>query len=276
MSTQPLSPVNTSAAKAAAPAAKPSFRHSGLARRLEQLVPGVLLVIVWTLLIKWDDSLTYYLSEPSAVWAFLVESLTSAHFWSNFYSTLEATLISFVIGSIAGIVAGIAVSLMPRVENAIEPYASALNSLPRIALAPVFIAFLGLGLAGKVAVGVSLVFFVLFYNCRAGVKSVEQDHHMLARALNFTRMQMFQKLLLPVAWPSIFAGLRLGFTYALLGVVSSEIVAARAGLGQLIMLYSAQFRMDAVYGTLIWMGIVSGGVYWLTGRIEKHLLRWKR
>jgi NitT/TauT family transport system permease protein len=225
--------------------------------------------------VSWDDSLTYYLSTPSAVAAFLGESLTSAQFWSNFLSTMQATLISFGIGSAAGIVAGIAVSLMPRLESALDPYASALNSLPRIALAPVFIAFLGLGLAGKVAVGVSLVFFVLFYNCRAGVKSIDQDHQMLARALNFSKMQMFQKLLLPVAWPSIFAGLRLGFTYALLGVVSSEVVASRAGLGQLIMFYSAQFRMDAVYGTLIWMGLVSGGIYWLTGLAEKRLLSWK-
>ncbi len=248
---------------------------SQLRRRLDQFVPGIVVVIIWALVIKWDDSLTYYFSSPQAVAGFLAESVSSSQFWGHFWSTMQATLLSFGLGSVAGIACGIIVSLMPRLENAIEPYASALNSLPRIALAPIFIAFLGLGLAGKVAVGVSLVFFVLFYNCRAGVKSVEQDHLMLASALKFNKSQMFWKLLLPVAWPSIFAGLRLGFTYALLGVVSSEIVASRAGLGQLIMLYSAQFRMDAVYGTLIWMGVVSGGVYWVTGLIEKRLLRWK-
>lgn len=246
-----------------------------LQRRLEQFVPGIVVVIIWALVIRWDDSLTYYFSSPGAVGSFLVESVVSAQFWTHFMSTMQATLISFAAGSVTGIACGIIVSLMPRLENAIEPYASALNSLPRIALAPIFIAFLGLGLAGKVAVGVSLVFFVLFYNCRAGVKSVDQDHLMLAAALKFNKSQMFWKLLLPVAWPSIFAGLRLGFTYALLGVVSSEIVASRAGLGQLIMLYSAQFRMDAVYGTLIWMGVVSGGVYWATGLIEKRLLHWQ-
>ena len=248
---------------------------SQLRRRLDQFVPGIVVVIIWALVIKWDDSLTYYFSSPQAVAGFLAESVSSSQFWGHFWSTMQATLLSFGLGSVAGIACGIIVSLMPRLENAIEPYAPALNSLPRIALAPIFIAFLGLGLAGKVAVGVSLVFFVLFYNCRAGVKSVEQDHLMLASALKFNKSQMFWKLLLPVAWPSIFAGLRLGFTYALLGVVSSEIVASRAGLGQLIMLYSAQFRMDAVYGTLIWMGVVSGGVYWVTGLIEKRLLRWK-
>ena len=215
------------------------------------------------------------LAEVAAAGLLAVQSVADLEFWRNVSSTMQATFISFFIGSALGIVAGISVSLSPRVEAAIEPYASALNSLPRIALAPVFIAFLGLGTSGKVAVGVSLVFFVLYYNCRAGVKSVDPDWSTLARTLNFSKRKTFISLLLPVTWPSIFSGLRLAFTYSILGVVSSEIVAARAGMGQLIMLYSAQFRMDAVYGTLIWMGVISGGVYWITGRIEKQIMSWK-
>lgn len=250
-------------------------RFAMLLRNGEKLVPGVILIAIWALAVWVNPRLSFYLSTPADVWSFLVSSISSANMWSNVASTMEATFISFFVGSLLGILAGIFVTFSPRVEAAMEPYASALNSLPRIALAPVFIAFLGLGMEGKVAVGISLVFFVLYYNCRAGVKSVDADWSMLARVLNFSKRKMFVSLLLPVTWPAIFSGLRLAFTYALLGVVSSEIVAARAGMGQLIMLYSAQFRMDAVYGTLVWMGVISGGVYWITGRIEQRIMAWK-
>ena len=259
----------------AAGAEKGRRRSDDLAPLVEKFIPGILFVIVWWIAVRVDPNLTFYFSTPADVAHFLQQSVADLEFWRNVSSTMQATFISFFIGSALGIVAGISVSLSPRVEAAIEPYASALNSLPRIALAPVFIAFLGLGTSGKVAVGVSLVFFVLYYNCRAGVKSVDPDWSTLARTLNFSKRKTFISLLLPVTWPSIFSGLRLAFTYSLLGVVSSEIVAARAGMGQLIMLYSSQFRMDAVYGTLIWMGVISGGVYWITGRIEKQIMSWK-
>lgn len=242
---------------------------------LVRVVPGIAFLVIWWLLVKIDNNLTFYFSTPGQVVNFLITSVTSTDFWSNFLSTIYATFISFALGSVAGIVVGIAVPLIPRLEEAIAPYTAFLNSLPRIALAPVFIAFLGLGLLGKVAVGFSLVFFVLFYNCRAGVKSVDDDLRMLAHSLDFSKTQLFFKLLLPTTWPAMFAGLRLGFTYALLGVVSSEIIAARAGLGQLIMFYSAQFNMGAVYGVLIWMGAISSGVYWLAGVLENRVLAWK-
>ncbi|MBE0612990.1 MAG: ABC transporter permease [Burkholderiales bacterium] len=249
---------------------------NAIARRvLLRIAPGALFLAAWWIAVRKNENLIFYLSTPQNVASFLSSSISSENFWSNYLSTMYATLISFVIGSFTGIAAGIAVPLMPRLDEAIEPYAAFLNSLPRIALAPVFIAFLGLGLLSKVAVGFSLVFFILFYNCRAGVKSVDDDLRMLAHALDFSSTQLFFKLLIPTAWPAMFSGLRLGFTYALLGVVSSEIVASRAGLGQLIMFYSAQFDMGAVYGVLIWMGITSGGIYWLTGRLEKRLLAWK-
>ncbi|MCO6049328.1 ABC transporter permease [Mesorhizobium sp. RP14(2022)] len=258
-----------------ADSARAGWRREDWTQVIERFIPGIVFVTLWWIAIRFNPSLSFYLSTPGDVATFLGESVSDSEFWRNVSSTMQATFISFFIGSVLGIAAGISVSLSPRVEAAIEPYASALNSLPRIALAPVFIAFLGLGTAGKVAVGVSLVFFVLYYNCRAGVKSVDPDWSMLARTLNFSKRKTFFSLLLPVTWPSIFSGLRLAFTYALLGVVSSEIVAARAGMGQLIMLYSAQFRMDAVYGTLIWMGVISGGVYWIAGRVEKRIMSWK-
>lgn len=229
---------------------------------------------LWWLIVTLAKGTGFYLSNPPQVGSALWHSVSSSFFWSNFWSTFEATLVSFAIGSAAGILAGIVISLTPRVEDAVEPFSAALNSLPRIALAPVFIAFLGITQSAKIAVGISIVFFFLYYNTRSGIKSADRDWLMMAGALGFNRRQVFQKILIPVAWPSLFSGLRLGFTYALLGVVSTEIIAARSGLGQLVVLYSTQLRFQYMYAVLVIMAVFAGGVYGVAGVVEKRVLGW--
>lgn len=243
-------------------------------RALDSLVIFVAAVGVWWLIVSLARGTGFYLSNPPQVSSALWHSVTSQFFWSNFWSTFEATLVSFAVGSAAGVLAGIIISLLPRVEEAVEPFSAALNSLPRIALAPVFIAFLGITQSAKIAVGISIVFFFLYYNTRSGIKSADHDWLMMAGALGFSRRQVFQKILIPVAWPSLFSGLRLGFTYALLGVVSTEIIAARSGLGQLVVEYSTQLRFQYMYAVLVMMAVFAGGVYGITGFIEQRLLRW--
>lgn len=248
--------------------------HRRLRRTLDSVVIFIAAVGIWWLIVTLAKGAGFYLSNPPQVGSALWHSLISGAFWANFWSTFEATLVSFAIGSAAGILAGIGISLLPRLEDATEPFSAALNSLPRIALAPVFIAFLGITQSAKIAVGISIVFFFLYYNTRSGIKSADRDWLMMAGALGFNRRQVFQKILLPVAWPSLFSGLRLGFTYALLGVVSTEIIAARAGLGLLVVEYSTQLRFNYMYAVLVIMAVFAGSEYGITGFIERRILRW--
>jgi NitT/TauT family transport system permease protein len=248
--------------------------HRRLRRTVDSIIIFIVSVGIWWLIVTLDKGAGFYLSNPPRVASALWHSFASGMFWTNFWSTFEATLVSFAIGSAAGILAGVGITLLPRLEDATEPFSAALNSLPRIALAPVFIAFLGITQSAKIAVGISIVFFFLYYNTRSGIKSADRDWLMMAGALGFNRRQVFQKILLPVAWPSLFSGLRLGFTYALLGVVSTEIIAARAGLGLLVVEYATQLRFNYMYAVLVIMAVFAGGVYGITGFAERRILRW--
>jgi len=126
-----------------------------------------------------------------------------------------------------------------------------------------------------VALAFTVVVFILITSARAGVRSVDVDIMRLAAVLGANRRHMFLKILLPVATPAIFGGLRLAVIYALLGVVTSEIIAAKNGMGQLLQEYAGTFQTDAVYGIMIVLAIVAVLLNVLMNRVERHFLRWQ-
>ena len=185
-------------------------------------------------------------------------------------------LLSFVIGSSAGILCGVFFGRFERVAAVISPFVLFLNALPRVALAPLFILYLGIGVWSKVAVGASIVFFVLLLNTLAGIRSVDRDHTKLGRLNQMSTRQIFWKITLPTAVPAIFAGLKLAAVYALLGVVVSEMVASTSGLGQLIIYNTNTFQMPGVYGTLVILATLAMVLTSLMNVLESRLLAWQQ
>lgn len=190
-------------------------------------------------------------------------------------STMEAVFVAFALASVVGIFLGILLALMPRTERVLSPYFDAFNAMPRIALAPVFLIYFGIGTSAKVALAFSLVVFIVMANARAGVLSADADVLRLTTILGARKHQIFTKVYLPVATPAIFAGLRLGLIYSLLGVVASELIAARDGLGMLVAQYSGVFEMEGVYGVLIILALVASVLNSLMRLIERYVLRWQ-
>ena len=150
----------------------------------------------------------------------------------DFYWSMGGTVMAFMLGSVAGILVGMLFVTSPTIDAIFSPILTALNAMPRIALAPLFIIWFGLGLGSKVAVGFSLTFFIVLTSTVAGGRGVNPDHITLARTLGASESQIFRKFVLPSAVPVIFNGLRLGLVFALLGVIGAEIIAAEHGLGQ--------------------------------------------
>ncbi|WP_305094318.1 ABC transporter permease [Prescottella sp. R16] len=213
---------------------------------------------------------------PADVWGYLTESASNGELMEATRATMAATLAAFALASVVGVVAGISIGLLPRVEKVISPYVDAINAMPRIALAPVFIIYFGIGTSAKVALGFSIAVFLIMASAQAGVKSVDPEVLRLAKVLNATKRQVFTKILFPVAIPSIFSGLRLGFIYSLLGVVTSEIIGARVGLGQLTIHYSGLFRMEAIYGILLVLAVIASVINVGMRLIENRILRWQQ
>ena len=240
-----------------------------------QIALGLLLLGLWQLAAaeKWPDPVLA--KSPVQSWDYLVSAARSGELWSNTRSTMTAVLIAWVLAGLAGVLAGLALGLMPRTERVLSPFLDAANAMPRIALAPLLIVALGIGTSAKVALASTLVFFIVVSGARAGVRSTDAEWLRLSMVLGARKTQLFGKVLLPVATPAIFAALRLGLIYSLLGVVGSELYSARDGLGQLIAYNSSTFQMDAVYGILLLLAVIAVILNQLMGFLERRLLRWQ-
>jgi len=257
-----------------------SRKRIGLSRetpvvRVLQVSLGVALLGLWQLAAaeKWPDPVLA--KSPVQSWDYLVGAARSGALWSNTRSTMTAVLIAWVLAGLAGVVAGLALGLMPRTERVLSPYLDAANAMPRIALAPLLIVALGIGTSAKVALASTLVFFIVLSGARAGVRSTDAEWLRLSTVLGARKHQLFFKVLLPVATPAIFAALRLGLIYSLLGVVGSELISARDGLGQLIAYDSSVFQMDGVYGILVLLAVIAVVLNQLMALLERRLLRWQ-
>ena len=257
-----------------------SRKRTGLSRetpivRVLQVSLGVALLGLWQLTAaeKWPDPVLAKSLVQS--WDYLVGAARSGALWSNTRSTMTAVLIAWVLAGLAGVVAGLALGLMPRTERVLSPYLDAANAMPRIALAPLLIVALGIGTSAKVALASTLVFFIVLSGARAGVRSTDAEWLRLSTVLGARKHQLFFKVLLPVATPAIFAALRLGLIYSLLGVVGSELISARDGLGQLIAYDSSVFQMDGVYGILVLLAVIAVVLNQLMALLERRLLRWQ-
>lgn len=253
-------------------------KHPGLTStrlRLMQIGVGVAVVALWQLAYSLRVGPPVLAVSPGEVLSFLVDGFYTGEIWNDLGATLAATVVAFVLASVIGVFIGLTLALLPTVERVLDPYLTALNSMPRIALGPLFLVYFGIGLESKVALAFSLVVFILMINTRSGVLSVDDELLRMTRVYGASRVQTFFKVLLPGSVPSIFAGLRLGLIYALLGVITMELIAAQTGLGARIVYYSAVFQIAPIVGILIILAIVASLLNLGMAFAEARLLRWR-
>jgi NitT/TauT family transport system permease protein len=189
--------------------------------------------------------------------------------------TVFEALIAFVVSSVLGIVAGLLLARSPFWDEVLAPLVLALNSLPRVALAPLIILWFGIGITAKVVTAFTLVFFILLVNTLGGAKNVDNDILTIARLMGASDRDILWKVTLPSALPWIFAGLNLGLTYSLLGVIVAEILASNHGLGYVIASSAATFNTAGVFAGLITLAVVAWLFSAVMRNIEARLLRWK-
>jgi NitT/TauT family transport system permease protein len=216
-----------------------------------------------------------FFGQPSGVLAFLAEHVRGVVFWRDLLWSLGATLIAFLSGSAAAIVVGLLFVMLPPLERFLSPYFGALNVMPRIALAPLFLLWFGIGIGSKVAVGCSLTFFIVLSSAVAGIRGISQDHVTLCRTLGARPAAVFFRVTLPGAVPVLFSGLRLGLIAAMLGVIGAEIIAAEHGLGQRLAYLGSTFHINGVMGLLLVMAIVGASILRGMDWLEARLLRWQ-
>ena len=190
-------------------------------------------------------------------------------------ATVVATLFGFSLTALAGIAMAMLLSQIAVLDEMLQPYFTALNSMPRVALAPLFVMWFGVGFASKVALSASLVFFVVLLNTMAGIQGVDRDLVSLARSLGARPSEIFLKIKLPSAVPSIFAGIELGMIYGFLGTVAGEMLAGDAGIGVRLQEFSGLFETNKFFAALLLLVTITTAISIVLRRIRFRLLRWQ-
>ena len=211
----------------------------------------------------------------TALWRGLAAApLARDGFWYHGFVTLSEVLLGFVIGSGIGLALGIAISQSRVLEALIQPYVAAFQSIPKIAIVPIVIMWLGYGVSSKVAIVCMLTFFPVLVTSVAGFKAVDTDRIDLLRSLSATPWQIFTKAKLPSAMPFIFAGLDMAAAFAVVGAIVGEFVGAQAGLGVLILQSDAQMDTGGSFAVLIVLSIMGIALTKALGWVRSRVLHW--
>lgn len=216
-----------------------------------------------------------FFSYPSAIWDQLMKGVATDLLAVDTRTTLVSAFSGFVVAAVAGVLLAFALSQLPYVNKILRPFFTALNSLPRIALAPLFIMWFGIGVFSNAVMAGSLTFFVVFANTMAGFEGVDQDHLLLSRLQGATRWQVFRYFVIPSALPSIFVGLELGFIFGMLGAVGGEMIAGERGLGVRLQRDAGVFNTAGYFATLFMLIIISSILMALFQFVKRRMVRWQ-
>lgn len=217
----------------------------------------------------------FYISKPSDIIVRLGGWLVDGTILTNLWATLEATLSGFVFGGLVGIGVGFFLGRSPFVARVVDPYIIAIYSLPKVALAPLFILWFGIGMESKIVLAATIVFFLVFYNTYAGVRAVDQDLIDVVRLMGGSRRDILRRVVLPSSATWIFNGLKISVPYALIGAVVGELTASDRGIGFVLKRASGTFDTAGVFAALVILMIVATILNQLVTYGERYVDRWR-
>jgi NitT/TauT family transport system permease protein len=245
-----------------------------------QLLVAVVVVLLWhvltTIPIAGVKLLPpFFFSTPSDVALRIIKWLVEGTIWYHFWITLVESVLAFLVGSIAGIVIGFWFARQPIVAAVFDPYVKMTNALPRIVLAPIFALWLGLGIWSKVALGVTLVFPIVFFNVYQGVKEVSPAVLANARMLGMDERQLMRHVYWPSALSWMFSSLHTSVGFAVVGAVVGEYLGSAAGLGYVIQQAEGVFDVAGVFAGMVVLTAFVLSIDWLVTIAERRLLVWR-
>jgi NitT/TauT family transport system permease protein len=242
---------------------------------LSQLLLGVAALSAWQILVTAGVVDKFFFSRPSDVGARLWEWALEGTVWTHLAVTLTEAALSFAIGVALGVAFGFLLARVSWLAAVLDPYIRIANALPRVVLAPIFLLWFGLGIWSKVALGVTVVFFIVFFNTYQGVREVDAVLLNNARMLGANERQLIRHVLIPSALTWIFSSLHISIGFAIIAVVVGEYLGSSRGVGYVISQAEGVFDTTGVFAGMTVLAavvlVVGAGV----SRLERWLLRWK-
>ena len=211
--------------------------------------------------------LTKVVNEAARIWD------SERLLWHAGITALEV-VIGFVLGSILGALIGYALGVSPRVEAVLSPYLLALQIAPKVAFAPLFVMWLGYTMYPKILVAILIVFFPVLINVLSAMRAMDHDMINLARSFSATRMQVFTMVEYPTTLPSLFSGLRIASTLAVIGVVVGELVGGNMGLGYMLVFFEGQGNTAAVFVVIAALTVIGIIAYYAVVLAERRVLHY--
>ena len=274
-------PVDESAIAGGAPTRSRAVAdfEAGLTRRKQlvilcQVAFGLAFLAFW----EWSSGRLldpFFISSPSKVFAKLWQWTVNGQLWLHLSITLQATAAGFLIGAAIGFALGLLFGRFKFAAEVFDPYITAIYSLPKIALAPLFIMWFGIGLASKVAVSAAIVFFVVFLNTFSGVREVNPLYIHSTQIMGASQWAVMRTVTIPSAAAWVITGLKVSVPYALVGTVIGEFMSANRGIGFIISQASGLFDTTSVFTGLIVLAIVGALINSGLKRFEGWVLRWR-
>jgi NitT/TauT family transport system permease protein len=265
------------ASASSSPVVRPGVPQRSLAARLRArpelvLIPLVFIVVtgVWEWAIAHFAVPEYVAPAPSAV----ARALINGKYLDNALFTLSEAMMGFGLAAVAGIVLGGLIAQFPLVDKTLYPYLIAIQTTPKVAIAPLFIIWFGFGMTSKVVIAATVAFFPVLVNVISGLKSTDPDRIELMRSLRATRWQIFRMVMFPSALPVIFAGLNIAVIFSLLGAIVGEFLGSRQGLGNAIMQMNVNLDTAGVFASLFVLSCIGIALHVVMGAIQRRLLFW--
>jgi NitT/TauT family transport system permease protein len=250
----------------------------------------VVLLILWHVISR-NEQTAFFLGEPvkvaGRIWSWFLpvdvapnsifpEGLPGhADIYVHLGVTLLETVLAFAIGTVLGLAFGLWLALAPTAGAILDPYIKALNSMPRVILAPIFALWFGLGIWSKVALAVTLVFFIVFFNVYQGVREVSPVVLANARMLGASHKQLLRTVYLPSATSWVFASLHNSVGLAFVGAVVGEYLGSARGVGYLILQAEGTFDVNTVFAGIVVLTVFALVLDAIVGAIEKRLMTWQ-
>jgi NitT/TauT family transport system permease protein len=268
-----MADITTAGTETAQPIA-PSRWRAGASRVVEGLVSFAILMLIIEGGLRLFDVQPYVFPTPSAIAVALYHGVTSGTYLDALSVTLTEILSGFVIGSFCGIVLGIAMVQIGWLDRLVYPYVVALQTVPKVAIAPLMIVWFGFGISSKIIIVALTCLFPSLVNTIAGLRAVDSDRIALIKAMCGSRMQLLRYVQLPNALPYIMAGLNTGIVLAVIGAIVGEFVGAKTGIGVLIL--QANFGLDlaSMFAVLVLIAITGVILSFILRQIEIRLCFW--
>ncbi len=241
---------------------------------LIRILLGVAFLFAWEYFAT-ANKLTFYISKPTDVYARLIRWTFDGTLATHLFVTVWVAIIGFILGSLAGLVVGLLLGRAVTLAKIIDPFLMAFYSMPKVALAPVFVLWFGVDASMKVIFVAVVVFFLVFLNTYSGVRNVSREQLTILRLMGASELDLMMKVVFPSALVWVFTGLRLSVPYALIGTILGEMTATNKGLGYLLANTAGTFDTPGTFATLVIIILLSMIFNGLVRLLEAVLMPWQ-